>query len=96
MKLRPLNDHVLVRREKPEEVSKGGIILAPTAQTKSRTGEVLAVGPGTYLENGTRRPIEVQVGQVVYFRGGSGQEVRIDGEDLVMIREYEIEGVVER
>lgn len=96
MKLRPLSDFVLIRREKPEEVSKGGILLAPTAQAKSRTGEVLAVGPGRYLENGTRLPVDVEPGQVVYFRGTVGQEVRIDDEDLVLVRDSEIDGVVER
>lgn len=96
MKLRPLNDFVIVRREKPKDVSDGGIYIPEQAKLKSRTGEVLAVGPGRVLDNGTRRPIGVEPGQVIYFRGIAGQEISFDGEDLVMLREDEIEGVVER
>lgn len=96
MKLRPLHDFVLVRREKPEEVSKGGIFIPGNAQLKSRTGEVLSVGPGRVLENGNRQQVGVTVGQVIYFRGTAGTEVRVDNEDLILIRDSEIEGVVER
>lgn len=96
MKLRPLHDFVLVRREKPQDTTTGGLFIPAQAQLKSRTGEVLAVGPGRCLEDGTRQPVCVEPGQVVYFRGVAGQEVRIDDEDLVMLREDEIDGVVER
>jgi chaperonin GroES len=96
MKLRPLNDFVLVRREKSKDVSDGGIILPEQAKRKSRTGEVLAVGPGRFLDNGTRLPVGIEPGQVVYFRGTVGLEIQFDNEDLVMLREDEIEGIVDR
>lgn len=96
MKLRPLHDYVLIRREKPQEVTAGGIILPPTGQKNAHTGEVLAVGPGRYQEDGTRRPVGVEPGQVVCFQAFSDQTIRVDGEDLVMLRADDIQGIVER
>jgi chaperonin GroES len=95
MKLRPLHDFVLIRREKAPEMSAGGLFMPQQAKETSRTGEVLATGPGRFLENGTRLPVGVEVGQVVYFRERVGQEVSLNGEVLYLIREFDIEGVVE-
>ena len=97
MKFQPLNDRVLVKRSDPEKTSKGGIIIPESRQIKSRFGEVLAVGPGHLNEEtNERRPIEVKPGQVVFFRGTSGQEVDLNGEEgYIILRENEIEGVVE-
>lgn len=96
-KFNPTGDRILVKRTKPEQESAGGIIIPEDRQVKSRFGEVLAVGPGRFLKGSTeRRPIEVQPGQVVFFRGISGQEVTIDGEEgYVILREDEVEAVVD-
>jgi len=93
MNHKPLQDKILVRRAAAEDVSKGGIIIPEVAKRKTRHGEVLATGPGRVLENGKTRPLDVKVGDTVYFRGISGQEVQIEGEFLVMLREDEIEAI---
>lgn len=87
---------MLVRREKAQDTTTGGLFIPEQAKLKSRTGEVLAVGPGAFLTDGSRRPMSVKPGEVVYFSGRVGQEVRVGDEDLVLLREDEIEGVVER
>lgn len=96
MKLRPLRDQLLVRRATPKDQTEGGIIIPETAKLKSRYGEVLAVGSGRPLPNGEVRPLDVKVGDVVYFRGINGSEIDVDGEKLVMLREDEIEGIEEK
>ena len=93
MKIRPIHDQIVVRRAEAESMSKGGIIIPENAKRKSRHGEVLAVGSGRYLENGTLRPLDIKVGDVVYFRGVNGQEIEIEGEKLVMLREDEVEAI---
>jgi chaperonin GroES len=93
MTLKPLRDQILVRRTDPSSTTEGGLIIPDTAKVKSRNGKVLAVGPGRQLRNGTTRPLDIQVGEVVYFRGTSGLEVDFDDETLVLLREDEIEGV---
>ena len=90
---KPLYDKILVRRAEAESVTAGGIIVPENAKRKTRYGKVLATGSGRILENGTLRPLDVKVGDTVYFRGTSGEEVQIDGEVLVMLREDEIEAV---
>ena len=94
MKIRPLHDRVLVRRAEAEEKSAGGIVL-PGAKEKPEMGEVLAVGNGKILEDGSVRKLDVKVGDKVVFGKYSGSEVKVDGETLLMMREEDIMGVVE-
>ena len=95
--IKPLNDHILVRRTEAENTSKGGIIIPENAKRKSCWGGVLAIGPGRYLKNsGDRRPIDpsLRPGAVLRFRGVCGQEIDFENEvGLVMLREDEVEGV---
>ncbi len=93
MNLRPLRDQVFIRRSEADSVSKGGIIIPENAKRKTRYGKVIAAGPGRVLDNGKVHPLDVKVGDTVYFRGINGQEVDIDGETLVLLREDEIEAV---
>lgn len=90
MKLRPLHDHVIVTRTKADTVSKGGIYIPPTAQEKTSEGIVVAVGTGQVLENGNVRPLDVKVGDSVLFDKFSGSEVKINGEEYVVLREHNI------
>jgi chaperonin GroES len=92
--IRPLQDRVIVRRVKEEDKSKGGIIIPDTAKEKPTEGEVLAVGNGKVLENGTVRPLDVKVGDRVLFGKYNGTEVKVDGEDRLIIREDDILGVL--
>jgi len=96
MKFRPLHDRVVVRRVKEEEKSKGGIIIPDTAKEKPQEGEVIAVGPGARDERGKLVPLEVRAGDRVLFGKWSGSEVKIDGEDLLIMKESDIMGVMER
>src|SRR3954453_18005825 len=95
MKFRPLHDRVVVRRIEAEEKTKGGIIIPDTAKEKPQEGEVIAVGPGARDENGTVQPPDLQPGDRVLFGKWSGTEVRIDGEDLLIMKESDIMGVIE-
>ncbi|MFO7297436.1 MAG: co-chaperone GroES [Pseudomonadota bacterium] len=95
MKFRPLHDRVLVRRIEEDEKTSGGIIIPDTAKEKPMQGEVLAVGPGSRKESGEIIPLDVRVGDHVLFGKWSGTEVRIDGEDLLILRESDILGVLE-
>jgi chaperonin GroES len=95
MKFRPLHDRVVVRRIEGEEKTKGGIIIPDTAKEKPQEGEVIAVGPGARDENGTVQPPDLQPGDRVLFGKWSGTEVRIDGEDLLIMKESDIMGVIE-
>lgn len=97
MKIRPLNDHVVIKPLKQEEVTKSGIVLPDTArEEKPEQGDVLAVGPGKLLENGQRAPIGVRVGDRVLFTKYSPDEVEIDGEEYLVISEEKILGIVEQ
>jgi len=93
---RPLQDRVLVRRIEEEEKSRGGIIIPDTAREKPMEGEVLAAGPGARGEDGKLHPLDVKVGDRVLFGKWSGTEIKIDGEDLVVMKESDIMGVVEQ
>jgi len=93
---RPLQDRVLVRRIEEEEKSRGGIIIPDTAREKPMEGEVLAAGPGARGEDGKLHPLDVKVGDRVLFGKWSGTEIKIDGEDLVVMKESDIMGVVEK
>ena len=95
MQLRPLHDRVLVKRSTQEETSKGGIIIPDTAKEKPIQGEVLSVGQGRLLEDGKVRPLDVKKGDRILFGKFSGTEIKIDGDDFVVMREQDILGVFE-
>lgn len=95
MALRPLHDNVLIRRIDPTEEQRGGIIIPDTAKEKPQEGEVLAVGPGKLQDDGTRRPLAVSVGNKVIFGKYAGTEVTVDGEELLIMRESDLHGVLE-
>jgi chaperonin GroES len=94
MGFRPLHDRVLVRRVEAEEKTAGGIIIPDTAKEKPQEGEVIAVGAGTRDENGKLTPLDVKAGDRILFGKWSGTEVRLDGEDLLIMKESDILGVV--
>ena len=94
MKFRPLQDRVLIRRLDQEEKTAGGIIIPDTAKEKPMEGEVMAVGPGARSEDGTLHPLDVKVGDRVLFGKWSGTEVKVDGEDVVIMKESDILGVI--
>ena len=93
-KFRPLHDRIVVRRISAEEKTKGGIIIPDTAQEKPSQGEVIAVGPGGRDEAGKLIPIDLKVGNTVLFGKWSGTEVKLDGEDLLIMKESDIMGVI--
>ena len=95
MKFRPLHDRVVVRRVNAEEKTAGGIIIPDSAKEKPQEGEVIAVGPGGRDESGKLIPIDVKTGDRVLFGKWSGTEVKIDGEELLIMKESDIMGVVE-
>ena len=94
MAFRPLHDRVLVRRIEAEEKSAGGIFIPDTAKEKPQEGEVLAVGSGTRGEDGTMRAVDVKAGDKILFGKWSGSEVRMDGEDLLIMKESDVIGVL--
>ena len=94
MNFRPLHDRVLVRRVTAEEKTAGGIIIPDTAKEKPQEGEVIAAGPGARDESGKVQPLDVKAGDRVLFGKWSGTEVRIDGEDLLIMKESDIMGVL--
>lgn len=95
MSLRPLHDRVVVRRVDAETTSSGGIIIPGTAAEKPNQGEVIAVGPGTVLDNGDTRPLTVSVGDRVLFSKYSPTELTLEGEELLVIRESDILAIIE-
>lgn len=95
MSFRPLHDHVLVKRIEASEDIQGGIIIPDTAKEKPQEGEVLAVGPGKLQEDGSRREIAVAVGNKVLFSKYAGTEITLDGDELLVMRESDLLGVVE-
>src|SRR5271167_2353716 len=95
MKFRPLHDRVVVRRIEGEDKTKGGIIIPDTAKEKPQEGEVIAVGPGARDESGKLVPLDVKAGDRVLFGKWSGTEVKIDGEDLLIMKESDVMGVIE-
>ena len=96
MGIRPLQDRVIIKRVKEEEKTKGGIIIPDTAKEKPVEGKVVAVGNGKVLENGTVRKLDVKAGDTILFGKYSGAEVKIDGEDHLILREDDILGVIEK
>ncbi len=95
MKIRPLHDRVVVRRMEEERTSAGGIVIPDSATEKPIQGEVIAAGNGKILENGEVRPLDVKIGDRVLFGKYSGTEVKLEGEELLVMREEDIMGVVE-
>jgi chaperonin GroES len=89
-KVRPLHDRLLVRRIEENETAKGGIIIPDTAKEKPQKGEVLAVGNGKILDNGTKVPLDVQVGNKILFGKYTGTDIKIDGEEVLILREDEV------
>ena len=95
MKFRPLHDRVVVKRIDAEEKTAGGIIIPDTAKEKPSQGEIVAVGPGARDEKGTLVPLDVKVGDRILFGKWSGTEVKIDGQDLLIMKESDVMGVIE-
>jgi chaperonin GroES len=95
MKFRPLHDRIVLRRIEGEEKTKGGIIIPDNAKEKPQEGEVIAVGPGARDEAGKIVPLDVKAGDRVLFGKWSGTEVKIDGEDLLIMKESDVMGVIE-
>ena len=96
MSLRPLADQVLVRRCEVEEQHQGGIVVPDSAKDKPQEGEILAVGPGRMMDDGHCQPIAVAIGDTVLFGKYAGTEIKLDQEDLLVMRESDIFGVLER
>jgi chaperonin GroES len=94
MKVRPLHDRMVVRRIEEKETAKGGIIIPDSAKEKPQEGKVLAVGNGKILENGTKVAMDVKVGDKILFGKYSGTEMKIDGEDVLILREEEVLAVL--
>ena len=95
MNFRPLHDRVVVRRLEAEEKTAGGIIIPDTAKEKPQEGEVIAVGPGARDDSGKIQPLDVKTGDRILFGKWSGTEVKLDGEDLLIMKESDIMGIVE-
>jgi chaperonin GroES len=96
MKIRPLQDRIIVKRIEEEEKTKGGIIIPDTAKEKPMEGKIIAVGKGKLLEDGKVHPVDVKVGDRVLFGKYAGTEVKIDGEEHLIMREDDILGVIEK
>jgi len=96
MKFRPLHDRVMIRRVDPEARTTGGIIIPDTAQEKPMEGEIVAVGPGARDETGKVVPLDVKPGDHILFGKWSGSEIKLNGEDLLIMTESDIMGVIER
>jgi len=95
MMFRPLHDRILVRRLEAEKKTAGGIIIPDTAKEKPQEGEVVAAGPGARDDSGQRRPLDVEVGDRILFGKWSGTEIKLDGEDLLIMKESDVMGVIE-
>ncbi len=94
LQIKPLQDRVIVKRLSGEEKTKGGIIIPDTAKEKPHEGEVMAVGNGKILENGNKQPLDVKVGDKILFSKYSGTEVKIEGEEFMIMREDDILGII--
>ena len=96
MKLKPLGDRIVVKVLSEEKKTKGGIVLPDTAKEKPTEGEVIAVGTGKILDNGTKQPVEVKVGDHIIFSKYAGTEVKVDGEELVIFSERDVLAIIEK
>jgi len=95
-KIQPLHDRVIVKRIEEGEQVRGGIIIPDTAKEKPQEGEVIAVGAGKYREDGSRQALDVKVGDRILFGKYGGSEIKLDGEELLIVREDEILGIIQR
>ena len=95
MKVRPLHDRILVKRVEEQETTKGGIIIPDSAKEKPIEGKVVAVGSGKVLDDGKKSPLEVKTGDRILFGKYSGTEIKLDGEDFLILREDEVLGIIE-
>jgi chaperonin GroES len=95
MKFRPLHDRILVKRTEEEEIRKGGIIIPDTAKEKPQQGEIIAVGAGKVLDDGKRQQLDVTEGNKILFGKYSGSEVKLDGEEFLIMREDDVLGILE-
>ena len=96
MKIRPLHDRVIVKREDEERKSPGGIVIPDTAAEKPIRGKIVAVGKGKILENGSVRPLDLKVGDKILFGKYGGTEVKVDGDELLVLREEDVMAVIEK
>ena len=96
MTFRPLHDRILVRRIEADEKTAGGIIIPDTAKEKPQEGEVIAVGPGARNEAGQLQPLDLKVGDRILFGKWSGTEIKLDGEDLIIMKESDVMGVIDQ
>ncbi len=96
MKIRPLHDRVIVKREDEERKSAGGIVIPDTAAEKPIRGKIVAVGKGKILENGSVRPLDLKVGDKILFGKYGGTEVKVDGDELLVMREEDVMAVIEK
>jgi chaperonin GroES len=96
MKIRPLHDRVMVKREDEERKSPGGIVIPDTAAEKPIRGKIIAIGKGKILENGNIRPLDVKVGDKILFGKYSGTEIKVDGDELLVMREEDVVAVIEK
>ena len=96
MKFRPLHDRLLIKRVEAEQKSKGGIIIPDSAKEKPIEGTVIAVGSGKTLDDGKVRPLDIKVGDIVLFGKYSGTEIKVEGEEHIILREEDVLGIVER
>ncbi len=96
MKIRPLHDRVIVKREDEERKSPGGIVIPDTAAEKPVRGKIVAVGKGKILENGSVRPLDLKVGDKILFGKYGGTEVKVDGDELLVMREEDVMAVIEK
>lgn len=94
-KLRPLNDKMIVKRLAAESKTKGGIVLPDTAKEKPKEGKVVALGKGRMLENGKRVPFQVKVGDKIIFTSYAGSEIKVDGEEMMIMSEEDVLGIIE-
>ncbi|HBF12513.1 MAG TPA: co-chaperone GroES [Deltaproteobacteria bacterium] len=95
LKVRPLHDRLIVKRLNEEEKTKGGIIIPDSAKEKPQEGEVLAVGNGKVLEDGKKVPLDIKVGDRILFSKYSGNEIKVDGEEYLILREDDVQAIVE-
>lgn len=95
VKIRPLDDRILVKQTEAEEKTAGGIVLPETAKEKPQQGKVVAVGTGKRLEDGSRSPIEVKVGDEIYYGKYASTEIKVDGKEYMIIRESDVLGIIQ-
>ena len=96
MRIKPLNDRILVKRLEAEGKTKGGILLPETAKEKPKEGEVISVGPGKILESGKRQTLELKKGDKIIFESYAGTEIKVDGKEYLLMKEDDVLGIIEK